>query len=180
MNFSILTIVLLGLQLVVVCAVVEFQVRVVMNNGVTGPNMTCSGTQDWSIVSKALNGTRSAASSLRRSNLAIEGEDIDSDTGIVGNKERKLLVTFYPATCKTTCQYFATGTCTAPGCKGFRREMEDMENNRDLQTTFTWCPSATQTAYNSLDSLKTNPLISIACKNLLNQPRNATCISVSC
>lgn len=181
MKISILAAVVLGLRFALTSAVTtEYQLRVLFNDGVAAPGMNCSSDQDYKEVQWALV-PPTQGRFLRQSNLEIEEMEHDSEQGPSENEQRQLSVAFYPATCKTACQGFATRTCVAPGCKGFRRELEEMEDDRALQFSGDpWCNIAQGKAKAFLDFLSISTKVSTSCQNLLKQPRNMTCLVVTC
>lgn len=176
----ILTLALFGLHWAFSSALTEYQMLVVFNGGNTATGMTCSSESDWALVMQAMGGGR---------RNALEGSDPASDQGMEEETDgthlrRRLAGYLYPAACKSTCGSFAPRTCTAPGCKGYRRGLaaapeDESTNGRDLQSTG-WCRLAYESVVSKLNALKTNPSVSAACKNLLNQPRQLTCVVVNC
>ena len=141
----------------------ENQLRVVFNNGLTAPNMNCTASD----MTKIMN---AIAMPIRQLRSVSEK-----------NEERKL-VTFYPPKCKETCKAFATGTCVAPACKGYRRELA-AEEERDLygyDSNALWCDLAISLGDMSLNQLVSFGQVSKNCTNLLKAPRNMTCLTVIC
>jgi hypothetical protein len=129
---SILTSAVLVLIVAPSCAAIaENQVRILLNNGAAAASdMSCSSA-DMILVLKSLLFTRR---NLRQGKNKVD-EPQSNDVDASYDSGRKLSVVFYPASCKTTCQGFATGTCVAPACKGYRREMKGLENDRELQVS---------------------------------------------
>lgn len=173
MMLSFRTIALLGLNFAFSSALTEYQMVAIFNNGNITPEMNCENEQDAALILSAMTGGR-------REVLETEENDLESDHGIVeGNLRRRLTGYFYPSSCKVSCQGFATGSCVAPGCKGYRRDLADADGSRDLQSTG-WCRLAYAAAVSHLDALKTDPSVSTECLNLLNQPRQLSCVVVRC
>jgi hypothetical protein len=76
----------------------------------------------------------------------------------------------------TTCKGFATGTCLAVACKGFRRELEATEeNDRDLQSS-TWCTGVKIMAGIHLNALSRTQVLTNSCSALVQAPRTIECI----
>jgi hypothetical protein len=155
-------------------AITENQIRILFNNGSNAPGMSCSAA-DMVWVNKSLlfarRNLRQAKGNVNEQQSLLDVDD-SSDSG------RNLGVVFYPATCKTSCSGFATGTCVAPGCKGYRRELEDTENGRDLQNDEAWCVDAKGRVSTFLGILQA--LVSSPCWKLLTAPRTMECITVTC
>jgi hypothetical protein len=141
-HFSIVASALLCLILFPPCAAItEDQIRILLNNGAAASDMSCSAP-DMVNVLKALIFTRR---NLRQgSNKVNEKQILDVDESV--DNGRKLPLAFYPSTCKISCQGFATGTCVAPACKGFRRETKEEENDRDLWFTTSQTSGASKSA----------------------------------
>jgi hypothetical protein len=154
----------------------EDQVRVALNNGVAHPDMSCT-TADLSLIMKTISALTSPRRNLRQGNVETkDGEpDVENkDTTIP--QERKLPISFYPASCKTTCQGFAKGTCLAVACKGFRRELEDTEENeRNLQSS-AWCTGVKMAAGITLNTLSRTQVLTNSCRALVQAPRTIECI----
>ena len=176
MKLSILTAALFGFLLVTPAfALSEYQVRALFNYGVPVPGLTCN-SNDMYYINKAITfGQRN----LRQGKTEIEDSSIDHD-----EENGRRLVTFYPASCKNACQYQTSGYCTAAGCKGFRRELEEgeEETDRDLQSYGDWwCPVAQSTVTSLLDGLLLyNGILSNPCKLLLQKPRKVDCLTMVC
>jgi hypothetical protein len=157
----------------------ENQLRVMFNNGVLSPGMSCNSA-DWVQVLKAV--------SLRRRFLRQTNDTLDeniADDPVSKGSARKLPVVFYPASCKTSCLGFAPGTCVAPACKGYRRDLDEAtaeQNNRDLQSSYNdaWCSAAQNAANICLDALARWNVVTPSCVNLLNAPRKMDCLVVTC
>jgi hypothetical protein len=160
----------------VVTVTAENQIRVGLNNGVAHPDMTCT-TADLSLIMKTMSGLTSTRRNLRQINVETkDGEpDVDKNTTKI-HQERKLPPSFYPVSCKHTCQGFATGTCLAVACKGFRRELEATEeNDRDLQSSI-WCTTFKMIAGINLNALSNTQLLTDSCRALVKAPRTIECI----
>jgi hypothetical protein len=157
----------------------ENQLRAIFNNGEpTSATMFCTSDDEVEIL-KAI--------TLRRFLRADEIFDTNQDSDT--HQRRKL--TFYPASCKTACAGFATGTCTVVGCKGFRRELNEKqqegkttkmdEDARVLQTSQDWCTKATRQANSYLDAVMNSGKVSAPCIKLINPTkRRIDCLLVSC
>lgn len=183
MKISLLTSTLVGFLFISSCAAIsENQVRILLNNGVAAPGMSCSAG-DMVMVLKSLLFTRR---NLRQGNNKVEEPQSNDEADSTGSG-RKLPVTLYPASCRTTCQGFATGTCVAPACKGYRREMEETvkeeltKEDRDLLVfDFFWCEAAKANVQTYLSLLSVGGLVSPSCMKLLQAPRKVDCIRVVC
>jgi hypothetical protein len=153
----------------------EDQVRVVLNNGVAHPDMSCN-TADMSSIMKLISKLTAPRRNLRQSNVEMmEGEPFVDKNATTTHQERKLPASFYPPSCKHTCQGFATGTCLAVACKGFRRELEATEeNDRDLQSSL-WCTTVKRVAESTLDTLSQR-ILTNSCRALVQAPRTIECI----
>ena len=175
MKLSILTTALFGFLFVAPAfAISEYQIRVLFNNGVPVPDMSCNSV-DMTLINTALTYGRR---NLRQGKIEIEESSIDQDLP-EDEKERKL-ATLYPATCKGACQGQTPGYCTAAGCKGFRRELEEEEADRELNADF-WCPQVTNMANLKLNALvSSSGALSSSCKLLLNKPRTMHCLTMIC
>jgi hypothetical protein len=179
MQFSLrLVSILAALWLTSPVVTAENQIRVGLNNGVARPDMYCT-TAELSSIMKLISGQTLRGRNLRQDNVETnDGEpDVDKDTTKT-HQERKL--PFYPASCKTTCQGFAQGTCLAVACKGFRRELEATEeNDRDLQSP-PWCTVAKTMAGSILDNFSIVLGLTNSCTALVKAPRTIECINVVC
>lgn len=153
----------------------ENQLRVLFNNGIASPGMNCTAAD----LTKVLNAIALPVRHLRQ---ASEEEDANRP------RERKLL-TFFPPKCKETCKGFATGTCIAPACKGFRRDLEEdssvleVQEERRVQyfdSNALWCDLAISLGNSSLNRLVAFGSVSPSCVKLMNSPRNMTCLSAVC
>jgi hypothetical protein len=154
----------------------ENQIRIGLNKGVASPDMSCT-TADFSWIMTTISTLYFPRRNLRQGNVETKDDepDVDNDTTKT-HQERKLPTSLYPASCKTTCQGFAKGTCLALACKGFRRELEATEeNDRDLQSS-TWCSMVQKIAGMNLDTLSRSQLITNSCRALLQAPRTIECI----
>jgi hypothetical protein len=178
MQFSFrLVSILAALWLMSPAVTAENQIRVGLNNGVAHPDMSCT-TADLSLIMKTISGLTSTRRNLRQGNVETkDGEsDVDNKDTIKTHQERKLPPSFYPASCKKTCQGFATGTCLAVACKGFRRELEATEeNDRDLQSSI-WCTTVKMVAGINLNALSNTQLLTNSCRALVQAPRTIECI----
>ena len=163
----------------------EKQVRILLNNGVVAPGMSCTDA-DWRFILQVFYYTRR---NLRQgSNKLIEHSFDDSEN--TGNG-RKLPSTFYPASCRTACDGQARGHCVAAGCRNYRREMEGEtetgqeamaeQDERGLQdSNEQWCTSAKRTANLFLTSVASGNALSQPCRNLVNAPRTIDCLLITC
>jgi hypothetical protein len=178
---TVFSLLLLGLCFIVPALgqVPENQLRAVFNNGEpTSTTMFCTSDDEVEIL-KAI--------TMRRFLRAdeVSGTNQESDA----HQRRKL--TFYPASCKTACAGFATGTCTVVGCKGFRRELNEKQQEgetikadqdvRELQSTPDWCIRASRQANAYLDAVMNSGKVSAPCINLINpNKRRIDCLLVTC
>jgi hypothetical protein len=175
MQFSFRLVTILAAFFLTSPVVAENQIRIVLNNGVAHPDMSCT-TADFSSLMKLISGLTFPRRNLRQGNVETnDGEpDVDKDT-TTAHQERKLPPSFYPPSCKHTCQGFATGTCLAVACKGFRRELEATEENvRDRQNSI-WCTTAKRVAESTLDRLSQR-ILTNSCRALVQAPRAIECI----
>jgi hypothetical protein len=178
---TVLSLLFLGLSSVVptLGQIAENQLRAIFNNGApTTSSMFCTSVEEVEIL-KAITLRRF----LRADEISNEIQESDQ------HQRRKL--TFYPASCKTACAGFATGTCTVVGCKGFRRELNEIEQKgetakmdkeiRVLQTNSDWCSKATKQANSYLDAVINSGKVSNACIKLMDPTkRRIDCLLVTC
>jgi hypothetical protein len=151
----------------------ENQLRLAFSTGGNDTGVSCSSS-DMLQIRRAFN---METRYLRQDDSDIsDHHDMDPTTDIVSDHGRKLPVTFYPPSCKTSCAGFATGRCLVPGCKGFRRELgSEIANDRNLQQAV-WCVEAISLGNQTLNRLARSAYITIPCKSLLGGPTSFECL----
>jgi len=90
-------------------------------------------------------------------------------------QQRELVV--YPPKCKNNCAGFATNTCRATDCVGYRRNLGKKEESdeRELSTLAVSCTTQTNYINQELTKLINGNSLSSSCKTLLQKPRDVKC-----
>jgi hypothetical protein len=174
---TIFSVLFLSLIFVSSCAAIaENQVRILFNNGIAAAGMSCNSADMQWVTFSLPYGRRN----LRQGNRTVNEQQsvgVEDSSG----SGRKLPLAFYSASCKTSCTGFATGTCVAPACKAYRRELEEDENDRGLQYSDMWCTMAKNYVDNTLNMIvMVGGFVSSPCMKLLKAPRRIECLSVVC
>jgi hypothetical protein len=129
-------------------------VRFFFNNGESPPNtMKCTGSDDNIIddifslpIQRNRNLRTSSTSSSKMANTTMDYD-----------KEREL----WPGYCKDNCAGYATGTCRATGCAGYRRNLQ----------VILPCNEAIASVHDQLDNLILLNAVSDTCKLFLDRSR---------
>jgi hypothetical protein len=84
---------------------------------------------------------------------------------------------YYPPKCKRVCEGFATGTCRATDCVGYRRNLaETSDVSRDLSSGKSFsCDTQINYINTELTKLADNNLVTPICKKLLSKNRKWDC-----
>jgi hypothetical protein len=84
---------------------------------------------------------------------------------------------YYPPKCKRVCEGFATGSCRATDCVGYRRNLaETSDVSRDLVSGKSFsCDAQIYYIDTELDNLADNNLVTPICKKLLSKHRKWDC-----
>lgn len=151
------------------------EIRYLFNNGQPLTGCYCNRT-DVDLLNNVM--ANYNYRKLRQNKVKTEDRIFDFDKDVAQNHRARQLP-YYPPYCKNNCRGYATGTCIAANCKGFRRRglYESNEENaaeRNLQMTSA-CDAGKLAINNALDSLVNGRKLSMPCITLVSAPRSIEC-----
>jgi hypothetical protein len=155
----------------------ETRLRMVLNNGIVSPNITCNAN-DLALINQAFE------KPLNRRNLRGVQRALNNDQSDVFNAgnhfeeddHRDLQKSL--SQCRNECGYLEPGVyCFKTGCQWYRvgdRKLQYSWGSGVLSNS-TLCTTTTQSINNDLDFLVSQRLVSTSCQALLNATRKIKC-----
>ena len=149
----------------------ERMIRFAFNDGIPPlPYLNECSAADFRLIDPLFNITTvKRHRNLRRS--IHELEELEEPEQEQGHRE----LPTYPGKCKEYCAGMARGTCRATGCKGYRRNLQDIQEAGQLT-----CDAQVNGIHDALDALivaKGGKLLSMPCQRFLKRSRRkALCL----
>jgi hypothetical protein len=155
---------------------VYYIIRIVFNNG--SPS-SCTSTE-WKTIDNAIfvlsQLQRKLRGNINVTDTPTSGVDINStpeelQEAVISGRELG-----YPTSCANSCAGFATGTCKALNCKGYRRRT--MRNSKDRELFWaTDCNNQISELNNLMTNLRNTAGLSARCKDYLALSRTYQCFT---
>ena len=172
----------------VICVIVEAayvaqaetMLRLILNNGITTPEMSCSAV-DNILISKVFDRP------LNRRNLrsnSVEKVDrpmdklhvIDHSDNNNNDEDRHLQFVGTASYCRDECRGYATGHCYKTGCGWYNNKRRQLQNyGKGFASNSTLCRTTADSISSDLDYIMSQSLVSSSCVALLQAPRKIEC-----
>ena len=152
------------------CVSADIMVRFIFNNGVSPSSNTSCSDVDYDKIDTIFSFENVNRRHLRYSNLPGNENNAKDTT------PRELRS--FSRTCKKHCSQYASGTCRATNCVGYRRALSRVERNEQSVSVNVakTCSESLNVMQTQLDALISNNLVSAPCQLFLKKSnRISTC-----